>query len=185
MKSLLGMFLGISMLVISSSGFASDSAYDQAVTGWQSHEDVGKWLNRNFSFDKDRQKTMQRRLKSEGPSGLLARAPDKFFENSKGYCADSANFAQKSLNRIDPKYNARWVFVENAKGRPNHWVTAFDHNAKLYIMDYGAGEKWRPMQGVHGPYDSLGEYRSFLASLSLPGFEVGDVVFRTMPGKED
>lgn len=94
MESSLGIFLGISMLVISSSGFASGSAYDQAVTGWQSHEDVGKWLNRNFSFDKDRQKTIQRRLKSEGPSGLLARAPDKFFENSKGYCADSANFAR-------------------------------------------------------------------------------------------
>lgn len=179
------MFLVISLLILSFSGFASDKAYDQTVSSWKSYEDVGKWLNRNFSFDKDRQKAIQLRLKSQGPTGLLVRAPDKFFENSRGYCADSANFALRSLNRIDSKYNARWVFVENAKGRPNHWVTAFDHNGKLYIMDYGAGDKWQPMQGVHGPYDSLEEYRRFLASLSLPGFGVGEVAFREMPGQED
>ena len=182
---LLSMLLGAVMLVISSSGFANGGAYEQAVSTWQSHEDVGKWLNRHFSFDKERQNTIQQRLKSEGPSGLLVRAPDKLFENSKGYCGDSANFALTSLNRIDPKYNARWVFVENAKGRPNHWVTAFDHKGKLYIMDYGAGDKWQAMHGVHGPYDSLDEYRSFLASLSVPGFGVGKVAFREMPGKED
>lgn len=185
MKSLSSVFLGISMLAISFSALASGGAYDQAVSSWKSYEDVGKWLNRNFSFDKDRQKTIQQRLKTEGPSGLLIKTPDKLFENSKGYCGDSANFALTSLNRIDPKYNARWVFVENAKGRPNHWVTAFDHNGKLYIMDYGTGNKWLPMQGVHGPYESLDEYRSFLASLSLPGFGVGNVIFRDMPGQED
>jgi hypothetical protein len=52
-------------------------------------------------------------------------------------------------------------------------------------MDYGTGEKWEDMQGVHGPYNSLDEYRNFLASLDLPNFEVGDVQFRDMPGQED
>lgn len=185
MKSLLSTFLGISMLIVSSLGFASDGAYDRAVSSWKSYEDVGKWLNGNFAFDKERQNTIQQRLKSEGPSGLLVRAPDKLFLNSKGYCGDSANFALTSLNRIDPNYNARWVFIKNAKGRPNHWVTAFDRNGQLYIMDYGTGDKWQAMQGIHGPYNSLDEYRSFLASLSIPGFGVGEVAFRDMPGQED
>jgi len=185
MKSLKGMLLGISLLLISSTGFTGDETYSHAVSSWQSHEDIGKWLQKNFIFDKERQKVIQKRLRAHGPSGLLVRAPEKLFENGKGYCGDSANFAVESLNSIDPEYNARWVFIENARGRPNHWVAAFDHNERLYIMDYGAGDKWQPMEGVHGPYDSLYEYRKFLASLSLPGFEVGKVVFRDMPGQED
>lgn len=185
MKAVSTILVGICMLVISSMGFSDDGGYGQAVSGWKSYEDVGKWLNQNFSFDKSRQNAIQQRLKSEGPSALLVRAPDKLFKDRKGYCGDSANFALTSLNKIDPKYNARWVFVKNAKGRPNHWVTAFDHNGKLYIMDYGAGDKWQAMQGVHGPYEALDDYRSFLASLSMPGFEVGEVVFRDMPGQED
>jgi hypothetical protein len=52
-------------------------------------------------------------------------------------------------------------------------------------MDYGTGRKWKEMQGVHGPYNSLDEYRDYLASLSLPNFKVGKVIFRDMPGQED
>ena len=52
-------------------------------------------------------------------------------------------------------------------------------------MDFGAGDKWDAMNGIHGPYDSLRGYKKFLASLSLAGFEVGDVYFREMPGSED
>lgn len=159
--------------------------YDQAVSGWDSHEDVANWLDDSFYFDKDRQKTIAKRLKSEGPEGLLVRNPEKLYSSRTGYCADSANFAQYHLNKIDPNYNARWVFVENAMGRPNHWVTAFEYQGKLYIMDYGAGPAWYSMNGTHGPYESLDGYREFLASLNLPGFEVGHVYFREMPGRED
>jgi hypothetical protein len=51
-------------------------------------------------------------------------------------------------------------------------------------MDY-SGKKLEAMQGVHGPYDSLDEYRDYLATLNIPDFEVGEVVFRDMPGQED
>ena len=116
--------------------------YKETVSSWKSHEDVGKWLESNFAFDKYRQRVIQKRLRSQGPDGLLVRNPKKLYENSSGYCADSANFALHQLNDMDPNYNARWVFVENAQGRPNHWVTAFDYQGKVYVMDYGAGEKW-------------------------------------------
>ncbi len=164
----------------------SAGSYEDAVSKWESYKDVANWLNSNFSFEKSRQKQISKRLKKQGPSGLLVRNPAALYENSnRGYCADSANFAIKSLNKINPAYNARWVFIWNEKGRPNHWVAAFDHDGKLYIMDYGTGKKWEEMQGVHGPYSSLDEYRGYLASLSLPRFEVGEVLFREMPGKED
>jgi len=159
--------------------------YKETVTKWDSYEDVGKWLNNNFYFDKDRQKTVLQRLKHQGPYGLLARRPEKLFRNSSGYCVDSANFALKTLNEINPKYNARWVFIKNALGKPHHWVTAFDHNGKLYIMDYGTGNKWSAMKGTHGPFKSLSEYRDLLATLSIPGFKVEDVYYLDMPGEED
>ena len=160
-------------------------SYEAVVAEWKSYEDVANWLNSNFSFDKRRQKQIAERLKKQGPSGLLVRNPAALYEeNHRGYCADAANFAIKTLNKIDPSYNARWVFIWNKKGRPNHWVASFDYNKKLYIMDY-AGKKWEAMQGVHGPYDSLDEYRDYLATLNLPDFEVGEVVFRDMPGQED
>lgn len=185
MKVVRNTIVALGMALASLSGLAGGDSYEEAVAGWTSHEDVAKWLESHFSFDKDRQKTINARLKSQGPSGLLVRRPEKLFVNRSGYCVDAANFAMDALNEIDFDYNARWVFVRNGSGRPNHWVTAFDYNGKLYIMDYGTGEKWEAMQGVHGPYASLDEYKAFLSSLSIPGFSAGEVRFRSMPGSED
>jgi hypothetical protein len=176
--------LVVFLLMLSGSA-ASAGSYQDALSEWKSHDDVADWLKSNFSFQKSRQKQIGKRLKAQGPSGLLIRNPDNFYENSSGYCADSANFAISTLNKIDPGYNARWVFIWNDAGRPNHWVAAFDYEGKLYIMDYGTGRKWSDMQGVHGPYDSLDEYRDFLASLDMPRFKVGEVTYRDMPGEED
>jgi hypothetical protein len=165
---------------------ANAGSYEEAIAEWKSYQDVANWLDTNFSFDKDRQKQISILLKKEGPSGVLVRNPATLYEGNKsGYCADSANFAMKSLNKIDPAYNARWVYIKNDKGSPNHWVTAFDLDKKLYIMDFGTGEKWQEMQGIHGPYDSLDEYRDYLASLRLSGFKAGEVQFMDMPGQED
>lgn len=161
------------------------ASWESAVDNWSSHDDVAAWLSGNFRFDKGRQDVIQQRLRQQGPSGLLVREPDKLYTRPRGFCADAANFARASLNQIDPGYRAQWVFIQNAQGRPNHWVTAFRHEEQLYIMDYGAGPKWSPMNGVHGPYRNLGEYREFLASLDLPGFAVGRVVYRDMPGTYD
>jgi len=176
----------IALSLVTYCSYATADTYNEALTEWKSHKDVANWLSSNFSFDKSRQKQIGKRLKMQGPSGLLVRAPEKLYEdNQSGYCADSANFAITSLNKINPSYNARWVFIKNDAGRPNHWVTAFDFDGKLYIMDYGSGKKWQAMQGIHGPYNSLDEYRDFLASLDLPNFEAGRVLFRDMPGQID
>lgn len=163
----------------------SATSWESAVDGWSSHEDVAAWLSSNFRFDRSRQNTIQQRLRQQGAPGLLVREASKLYERPRGFCADSANFAMESLNYIDPEYNAQWVFVENAQGRPNHWVTAFRYEGNLYIMDYGAGHGWRAMNGIHGPYQSLDEYREFLASLRLPRFSVGRVFYREMPGSYD
>jgi len=159
--------------------------FDDTVAAWTSAEDVGVWLKDNFKFDQKRQKIIQKRLKQSGPSGLLVRAPAATFDTPKGYCADAAYFALVSLNTINPEYNARWIFVKNAKGKPNHWVTGFTVDEKLYVMDYGAGSHWKKMIGLHGPYETLEGYADFLASLNIKRFSVGEVKWREMPGSYD
>jgi len=176
---------GMLLLLLPAIGFAADSDYYDAISEWDSYQEVAGWLDSHFTFDKERQKEIQRRLKSQGPAGLLVRNPESLFADSRGYCGDAANFAYQSLNEIDFEYQPSWVFIKNSVGRPNHWVIAFHAEGKLYVMDYGTGEKWRAMRGLHGPYDSLAEYQAFLEGLSMPGFGVAEVRYRHMPGTED
>ena len=189
-KQLFVLIVRMGVLALLSASWASPSNaqtsdYEDAVSKWTSYKDVGEWLNENFKFDKKRQKVIQKQLSHKGPAGLLIRNPASTFDNPRGFCGDSANFAIDALRKIDPEYNAKWVFIKNGAGKPNHWVAGFTLKGKLYIMDYGAGSHWSQMKGTHGPYDSLGEYANFLSSLTINGFSVAEVKWREMPGQED
>ena len=165
---------------------AQASDYADAVSNWKSYQDVGAWLDKNFEFNTSRQKTIRKRLKKQGVSGLLIRNPETVFKDKSGYCADSAHFSLDALGKISPEYNPRLVFVMNSvPGKPNHWVTGFTVDGKVYVMDYGAGHNWDAMNGIHGPYDSLDGYKDFLASLSIRGFSVDFVKWRDWPGTVD
>jgi hypothetical protein len=142
------------------------ATYEETVAKWTSYKDVANWMSENFQYD------YQRKL-----HGWQAYDPEKTFQYGTGVCQDGANFARDALNRINPDYHARIVYIKNKLGRPHHWVTAFTMNNKLYIMDYAAGSRWASMMGVHGPYDSLTEYEKFLSSLHITGFEVEEVLF--------
>lgn len=177
--------LAVALVVICYAGTAGASEYENTVSGWTSHKDVAAWLKDNFKFDKKRQKVIQKRLRAQGPDGLLIRDPATLYGDRKGYCADAANFANHALAKINPDYNPRWVFIENSRGKPNHWLTGFNIDGKIYLMDYGTGTKWEAMMGVHGPYDSLEEYADYLGTLDIKGFGVADIRWRDMPGTVD
>jgi hypothetical protein len=132
--------------------------YQATVAKWTSYQDVADWMRANFYY-------VPRKAKSWQP-----RAPQETFASGRGMCQDASNFARDALNRINPSYRARIVYIENRLGPPHHWVTAFTADGKLYVMDYGAGARWSSMMGVHGPYDSLVEYERFLSSLRMQGF---------------
>ena len=144
--------------------------YEATVSQWTSYEDVANWLKANYTFDRDRQQQVLRQIRQQGPEGVILQSPAETFRLKKGYCKDAANFAIDALNRINPEYNARFVFVRNKVGPPHHWVTGFTMNGKLFVMDFGAGPKWQSMNGVHGPYSSLSEYVEFLLSLQIKWF---------------
>jgi hypothetical protein len=44
-------------------------------------------------------------------------------------------------------------------GGTNHYVCSFKKEGKLFIMDYGT--PYKMMVGVHGPFNSLREYKVF------------------------
>ena len=186
-------FILLSVLFLSgciSTGYKKTPAeykaeYDKTVSQWRSYKDVEKFLKRNFQFDTYRADMIVSRLQRLGSEGLLVRHHHKFFAKPYGYCADSANFSLNALNDINPNYNARTVFVYNKLGHPHHFVTAFEENGKIYVMDYGAGDKWSAMKGTHGPYESLSEYEQFLTTLSIPFFRVEIVFYREFPGTID
>jgi len=119
-------------------------------------------MHKEFSYDMDRSRTVH---------GWQPRTPEQSFKYKSGVCEDGALFAKDALNRVNPNYRAKTVFIKNRQGPPHHWVTSFRLDGKLYIIDYAAGRHWSSMMGVHGPYDSLNDYKSFLSSLTIPKFD--------------
>lgn len=148
----------------------SAASYEETVAQWTSYKDVAKWLDKYFSYDYVRAKTTG--------SHFNPRPPEQTFQLKSGVCHDGAAFAKDALNRINPAYNAKFVFVKNAYGWPHHWVTAFTVEGKLFIMDYAAGSQFQAMMGTHGPYESLKGYADFLSSLNIPGFKLELVEYR-------
>jgi hypothetical protein len=143
-------------------GAADPATYEQTVARWTSYKDVADWMHKEFSYDQGKSKMVH---------GWQPQTPEQSFKSKSGICQDGALFAKDSLNRINRAYQAKIVFIKNKQGRPHHWVTSLRVDGKLYIIDYAAGSKWRSMMGVHGPYDSLDDYKRFLSSLAVPNFD--------------
>ena len=179
----MGLFVFFSFVAGASAG--QNQQYEEAVKKWSSHEDVAAWLKSNFVFDTQRQQQVQMVLKEKGPAEVPTRKAENLFIQKSGYCRDSASFAKDALNKIDAKYNARYLFIRNGAGNTNHWVTGFTVNNKIFVIDFGAGPHWSAMNGVHGPYDSLDEYKAFLSSLAIKRFTPQAVFWRDIPGQED
>ena len=149
--------------------------YQDALTNWTSYHDVANWLNSRFNYSYSRL--------SHGKKEKLVRKPKNLYEIRKGYCVDAAYFAKRSLNEINPEYKAELVWIENLQPDQNsHYATGFYDKGQLYVMDYGAGPYWaEAMHGVHGPYESLDQYRGFMSTLGIRNFTVGKVVWLDLP----
>lgn len=163
----------------------AESGYDAALQSWKDYRDVATWFDDNFTYDHNRLSQMLRQRGQGGAAALRTREPSKTFEIKSGYCTDAAGFAIAALNRVNPEYKAGYVFIRNGAGNVHHWVAGFHMDGKTYVMDYGQGSDWRMMRGVHGPYESLGEYQSFLAGLNIRNFSPVEVSWKDFPGQVD
>jgi hypothetical protein len=141
-------------LVVTSCATLEMKTYQETVAKWKSYKDVAHWMS-NFSYDIPRFKQAYGR----GPPVVPPRTPEETFKIKSGICFDAALFIQDALNRIDPSYKARIIFIENLPYEANHYVCLFKNDGKIFIMDYGTKEIGT--MGTHGPFNSLEDYSKF------------------------
>jgi hypothetical protein len=109
-------------------------------------------MERDFSFDAERYKKFEGTLPTP-------RTLEETFHLKSGIYIDAAEFSKRTLNQINPSYKAQTVVIVVRPSVFNHYVCSFKKEGKLFIMDYGT--PYKEITGVHGPYDSLDEYRKF------------------------
>ena len=162
--------------------------YPQTVKSWKSYKDVANYMQSNFRFDASRQHEFRKefnKYKNQNSDNLydftiseLSLKPNETYNRGGGFCGDAETLVKDALNKINPKYDAKTIFIGNQYGPPHHWVTGFYVNDKLYIMDYGAGQKWSEMIGTHGPYNSIDDYGNFLESIDAKDFKFSSIRWR-------
>ncbi len=143
--------LPIFILFLFACAIISIKTYDETVSRWKSYKDLKKWMEKDFSLDTERFKRFEGTLPPP-------RTPEETFKLKSGIYIDAAIFAKETLNRIDPFYQAKIVVLLLGRGA-NHYACSFKKEGKLFIMDYGT--PYKTMVGVHGPFNSLGEYKVF------------------------
>ncbi len=143
--------LPILILILSGCSMIPARSYDETVSGWKSYKDLEKWMTKDFSIDSERFKKFEGTLPPP-------RTPEETFKLKSGIYIDAAIFAKATLNRINSSYQAK-IVVLLIPGGANHYACSFKKEGKLFIMDYGT--PYRSMVGVHGPFNSLEEYKAF------------------------
>ncbi len=156
-------FLIVFFFLLSACATIPQKTYEEAVSEWKSYKDVAKWMSWNFSYDMNRLDEGLRKYSHDNP--MPVRSPQETYRLKTGVCFDAARFAQETLNRIAASYRAEIVYIVYEDSRyfkgsaPTHYVCSFWKDGKLYIMDYGTTAK--SLMGIHGPYNSLDEYKKF------------------------
>jgi len=126
-----------------------EKTYDETVSEWKSYQDLVEWMENHFSVD----------IKKFERTSPIQRTPKETFRLKSGIDIDAAVFLKETLNRINPSYQAQIVLVIIRPNTFNRYVCSFKKDGKLFIMDYGT--PYKEVTGVHGPYDSLEEYKEF------------------------
>jgi len=89
----------------------------------------------------------------------IPRTPEETFQLKSGIYIDVVEFSKKTLNQINPLHKAQTAVILVRPNVFNHYVCAFKKDGKLFVLDYGT--PYKEITGVHGPYDSLDEYKRF------------------------
>jgi hypothetical protein len=126
--------------------------YAETISEWKSYQDLVEWMETEFSFEAERYKKFEGTLPTP-------RTPEETFQLKSGIYIDAAEFSKRSLNQIDPSYQAQTAVIVVRPSVFNHYVCSFKKEGKLFVIDYGT--PYREITGVHGPYNSLDEYRKF------------------------
>ena len=130
----------------------SGKTYAETISEWKSYQDLVRWIERDFSFDAERYKKFEGTLP-------VPRTPEETFQLKSGIYIDAVEFSKKTLNQINPSYKAQTAIIAVRPNVFNHYVCVFKKDGKLFVLDYGT--PYKEITGVHGPYNSLEEYKKF------------------------
>jgi hypothetical protein len=164
------------ILILFACATVPTKTYEVTVSQWKSYKDADKWMRSHFSFD------IKRAKEAAGKSQATPRSPEETFKLKSGVCFDSAYFLKDVLNRIDPSYDAQVIKVEVSPYPTfyHDFVCSFKKEGKLFIMmQYGS--IFRNMVGVHGPFNSLDEFKKYYESIHprvKEGLKVVQVIYR-------
>lgn len=144
--------------VNSNRSFKDASSYVDALTVWQSAEDLNDWIGARFKYDMDRAVQLSETQKEQGKA-LAIYAPSEFFKSGKGVCVDLSRFAFEALQKISPATNPKYLMIkfDPIQIRGNtlrlHWIVSFKRDDKHYFF----ADSKRPGY-IAGPYNSVQDF---------------------------
>ena len=151
--------LPIFMVILFACATMPTKTYEETVSQWKSYKDVDKWMRLHYSYD------IKRAKESAGKTAAIPRSPEETLKLKSGVCFDAAYFLKDVLNRIDPSYDAKVIKVEVSPFPTffHDFVCSFNKEGKRFIMmQYGS--IFSNMVGVHGPFNSLDEFKKYYES---------------------
>ena len=169
------LLLPVFTVVVFACATVPTKTYEETLSQWKSYKDADKWMRSHFSFD------VKRAKESAGKPQANPRSPEETFKLKSGVCFDSAYFLKDVLNRIDPSYEAKVIKVEVSPFPTffHDFVCSFNKEGKLFIMmQYGS--IFSNMVGVHGPFNSLDEFKKYYESIhprAKEGLKVARVIY--------
>jgi hypothetical protein len=95
-----------------------ERTYDETVSEWKSYQDLVKWMENDFSFDKERYEKFVGTLP-------VPRTPQETFQLRSGIYIDAATFLKETLNRINPSYKGQIVILIIRRHGFNHYACSF------------------------------------------------------------
>jgi hypothetical protein len=121
--------------------------YAEIISQWKSHDDLIKWMEKDFSFDTERY------MKFKGTLPI-PRTPEETFQRKSGIYIDAVEFSKKTLNQINPSYKAQTVIILVRPNVFNHYVCVFRKDGKFFVLDYGT--PYKEITGIHGTQRTRG-----------------------------
>ena len=151
---------------------------------WKSYKDVAKWLEENFKYDVTRLNEAEyRSLAKDTP--LPIKTPEETFKSKYGICQDSVLLTIEALNKIDPSYKPEVIYLRcRPEYRYDHYVCKFEIDSEMYVMDYGNSQSNLHMNGIHGPYKSLEEYKQYYEKNNYLGKKVNLIQYGWPPHRQ-
>jgi len=164
------------ILILFACATVPTKTYEETVSQWRSYKDVDKWMRSHYLYDLKRRKAVAGKTAMPTPQ-----SPEETFKRKSGVCFDTAYFLKDVLNRIDPSYEAKVVKVEVSPFPTfkHDFVCPFKKEGKFFIMmHYGQMDN---LVGVHGPFNSLDEFKTYYESIHprvKEGLKVVQVTYR-------